>query len=412
MESAPNRTTVAVVVSHPIQHFAPLYQALTLRNLDLRVLFLSRAGLDRYHDRGFGTQVQWSSDITGGYRHEFIADLALRPDWQQPNACLRAAGQVWTALDRLRPESVLIYGYRHTFNLAALAWCLRRHVPVLMIGDSELLGRRSARARIAKRLALPPLLRRVDAFLTIGDNNEAYLADYGVPRSRMFRVPLTTDEAALREALDQRDAHRRSVRTELGIDPAALVALFSGKLIDRKRPLDLVNALRALARQPCGPRERQVVVVMAGDGQLRPALEAAAAELDGALRLVGFADQRQLPRLYAASDLYVHPAQRDPHPLAVKEAVLSGLPVVVSDRVGSVGPTDDVRPGRNGRVYPVGDVTALARILDELRRSPDLLAEMAQESEKAIGDIELAASVEGFLRAVSAVCSPVGPGSR
>ncbi|SNQ51103.1 putative glycosyl transferase [Frankia canadensis] len=406
------QTTVAAVVSHPIQHFAPLYRAVNDRNLDLRVLFLSRAGLDRYHDRGFGTQVQWNSDVTDGYRHEFLADLALRPDWQQPNACRRAAGRVWAALDRLRPECVLIYGYRHTFNLAALAWCRRRRVPALMTSDSELLGRRSTRARIVKRLALPPLLRSMDAFLTIGDNNEAYLAAYGVPRSRMFRVPLTTDEAALREAMDQRDIHRRAVRADLGIDPAALVALFAGKLIDRKRPLDLADALRELARRPHSPQAREVVVVMAGDGQLRPALEEAAAELDGALRLVGFADQRQLPRLYAASDLYVHPAQRDPHPLAVKEAVLSGLPVVVSDRVGSVGPTDDVRPGRNGRVYPVGDVTTLAGILDELRRGPDLLAEMARESEKAIGDIELAASVEGLLRAVSAVRSPHGRGSR
>ena len=411
MKSAPE-STVAAVVSHPIHHFAPLYRAVTDRNLDLRVLFLSRAGLEPYHDRDFGTQVQWNSNITDGYRHEFVSDLALRPDWEQPNACRQAAGHVWSALDRLRPECVLIYGYRHTFNLAALAWCRRRGARALMTSDSELLGRRSTQARLAKRLALPSLLRAVDGFLTVGDNNEAYLAAYGVPRARMFRVPLTTDEAALREAVDQRDVHRKAVRAELGIDPAALVALFSGKLINRKRPFDLVDALRALARRSRGPRDREVVVVMAGDGQLRPALEEAAAELDGVLRLVGFADQRQLTRLYAASDLYVHPAQQDPHPLAVKEAVLSGLPVVVSDRVGSVGPTDDVRPGRNGRVYPVGDVIALAKILDELRHGPDLLAEMAGESEKAIGDIDLAASVEGFLRAVSAVRTPHRRGAR
>ncbi len=403
MMSAPAPTTVAVVVSHPIQHFAPLYRAVTDRNVDLRVLFLSRAGLDRYYDRGFGAQVRWNSDITAGYRHEFIADLTLRPDWQQPDASRRAAGRVWAALDRLRPECVLIYGYRHAFSLAALAWCRRRHVSALMTSDSELLGGRSAGARIVKRLALPPLLRSVDAFLTIGDNNEAYLAHYGVPRSRMFRVPLTTDEAPLRAALAQRATHRAAIRTELGIDSEALVALFSGKLISRKRPLDIADALRALAREPRGPQDREVVAIMAGDGVLRPALEAAAIELDGALRLVGFADQQRLPRLYAASDLYLHPAQRDPHPLAVKEAVLSGLPVVVSDRVGSVGPTDDVRPGRNGRVYPAGDVTALAGILGELRGSPDLLAEMAQESGKATGDIELAASVDGFLRALAFV---------
>ncbi|WP_268762060.1 glycosyltransferase family 4 protein [Frankia casuarinae] len=193
------------------------------------------------------------------------------------------------------------------------------------------------------------------------------------------------------------------MRAELGIAPDALVALFAGKMISRKRPLDIADALRILTRTPRGPVDREIIVIMAGDGVLRATLDAVAAELGGALRMVGFADQERLPRLYAASDLYLHPAERDPHPLAVKEAVLCGLPVVVSDRVGSTGPTDDVRPGRNGRVHPVGDVDALARILGELRARPDVLARMAQESEKVIGDIELAASVDGFLRAVAHV---------
>ncbi|CAJ60689.1 MULTISPECIES: glycosyltransferase family 4 protein [Frankia] len=403
MTSTSRPTTVAAVVPHPIQHFAPLYRAVGEGPVDLRVLFLSRAGLDRYFDRGFGAEMHWRPDITEGYQHEFVADLPLRPEWRQPVAGTRAAGRVWTALDRRGPDCVLVHGYRHVGSLAALAWARRRGVGALMMGDSELLGHRTSRVRAAKRLALPPLLGRVDAFLTVGDNNEDYLAHYGVPRERMFRTPYPTEQAALHKALTDRAAHRAAVRAELGIAPDAVVALCVGKMISRKRPLDVADALRIVARAPRRPDARELVVIMAGDGVLRPALDAAAAGLDGALRVVGFADQERLPRLYAASDLYVHPAQRDPHPLAVKDAVLCGLPVVVSDRVGSIGPTDDVRPGRNARIHPVGDVGALAGILDELRRRPDLLATMALESEKAVPDIDLDASIDGFHRAVAAV---------
>ncbi|ABD10670.1 hypothetical protein ThrDRAFT_00974 [Frankia casuarinae] len=403
MTSVPRSTTVAVVVSHAIQHFAPLYRALTEHEVDLRVLFLSRSGLERYFDADFGLDVQWKSDVVTGYHHEFIADLPLRPGWRQPDVTRQMVTRTWAALDRLRPACVLVYGYRYAHSLAALAWCRRRGVPALMISDSELLGQRTPAVRAVKRLTLPHLMRSVSAFLTIGDNNEAYLANYGVPATRMFRTPYPTDETALRAVLAHRDKHRTAIRAELGIAPDALVALFAGKMISRKRPLDIADALRILTRTPRGPVDREIIVIMAGDGVLRATLDAVAAELGGALRMVGFADQERLPRLYAASDLYLHPAERDPHPLAVKEAVLCGLPVVVSDRVGSTGPTDDVRPGRNGRVHPVGDVDALARILGELRARPDVLARMAQESEKVIGDIELAASVDGFLRAVAHV---------
>ncbi|WP_226930719.1 MULTISPECIES: glycosyltransferase family 4 protein [Parafrankia] len=302
-----------------------------------------------------------------------------------------------------------------------------------MYSDSELLGPRRLPVRAAKRLALPPLLRLFRGFATIGDNNEAYLAHYGVPRNRMFRTPYPTDEESFRTALFRRAEHRAAVRAELAIDDDAFVALFVGKLVQRKRPLDIAGALRVIAAgspatarvtpdwarsqvpvhsvgtaapvRSAGAGGTPIVAVLAGDGELRPHLEAAATELDGALRLVGFADQERLPKLYAAADVCLHPAEQDAHPLAIKEAVLCGLPVITTDRVGSVGATDDVRSGRNGVVYPVGDVQHLARILDDLSRRPEDLKRMSKESTNIASEIGIDATVEGFVRAFSSVSS-------
>jgi glycosyltransferase involved in cell wall biosynthesis len=270
-----------------------------------------------------------------------------------------------------------------------------------MVSDSELLHPRSLPVRAGKRLVLPVLLRSVNGFLTIGDKNEEYLAHYGIPRSRMFRAPLPTDEPPLNDARAKRADHRAAIRDDLGIPDAALVALFVGRLVAQKRPLDIAAALRLLADAPAG---RDVVAILAGEGALRPALEKAAADLGGSLRLLGFVDEvRDLPRLYMAADVYVHPAELHAHPIAVKEAVLCGLPVVTTDLVGSVGPTDVVRSGRNGVVYPAGDVEALARILDDLRHRPEELARMAIESEQIIPKVNLEATIAGFSRALAAV---------
>ena len=59
---------------------------------------------------------------------------------------------------------------------------------------------------------------------------------------------------------------------------------------------------------------------------------------------------------YCAADVYVHCSDNEPHSLAITEAIYCGLPVVLSDRCGSYGPTDDVQPGINGFVYRCGDV--------------------------------------------------------
>ncbi|WP_241831227.1 FkbM family methyltransferase [Parafrankia soli] len=341
-----------------------------------------------------------------GFHYDVVSDYEIGTHWKQPWKSARVA---WRELDRSRPDCVIVHGYAHSFAIAALAWCRARRVPALLFGDSEMLAPRRRRVAAGKRMLLPLLFNGVSGFLTIGDNNETYLSHYGVPRSKMFRMPIPTDEGGLRLALLKREDHRLAVRSELGLPPDAVVALFVGKLITRKRPMDIAAALRVLARGPDGPR---LTVLLAGDGELRGQLDRVASELDGTLRPLGFTEPHRLAVLYAAADFYVHPAERDAHPLAIKDAVLSGLPVVTTDRVGSVGPTDDVRPGRNGRVYPVGDVPALAAVLDDLRRHPDRLAELARESERVACEIDVHAAVAGFQRAVTAVASPRSPVAR
>jgi glycosyltransferase involved in cell wall biosynthesis len=63
-----------------------------------------------------------------------------------------------------------------------------------------------------------------------------------------------------------------------------------------------------------------------------------------------------LPAYYAVSDVYIHPPSIEPHSIAMSEAIYVGCPVVLSDRCGSFGPTDDVREGINGFVYSFAEI--------------------------------------------------------
>jgi glycosyltransferase involved in cell wall biosynthesis len=73
-------------------------------------------------------------------------------------------------------------------------------------------------------------------------------------------------------------------------------------------------------------------------------------------------------------------SEKDPHPLAVSEAMAVGNAVVASDRVGCVGPTDAARPGRNALTYACGDISSLTARLRTLATNGELRESMRRES--------------------------------
>ena len=71
------RTRIAVLNSHPIQYFAPLYAYLyAAPDLDLTALYLSDFSVRGGWDVGFGQDVKWDVDLLAGYRSVFLGDAA------------------------------------------------------------------------------------------------------------------------------------------------------------------------------------------------------------------------------------------------------------------------------------------------------------------------------------------------
>ena len=80
--------------------------------------------------------------------------------------------------------------------------------------------------------------------------------------------------------------------------------------------------------------------LLVGDGVERGAMEEFS-QRQGIRNSVvtGFVNQSSIPAYYAAAEVTAITSFRDPHPLLVTEGVSFGLPVIVSDRVGCIGPS-------------------------------------------------------------------------
>ena len=267
----------------------------------------------------------------------------------------------------------------------------------MLISDSELIQRRSGWKQTLKTAALPYLYRYYGAFLTTGDNNEAYLSSYGVPQTKLFRSPFTIDEDVYLAARNNRAALRQQFRRQNGIAADAFVALTVGKLSPRKRPFDVIEAAIILKREAADAPKVQFV--LAGDGSLKQSVEKMVAEEKLPITCSGFVNLDQLPAAYCGADAILHPAEADPHPLVMSEAACIGLPMIVSDKVGAIGPTDIVRRGENAIVTPCGDARAIAAAVRQLAGDFNACKRMSEASLRIFSELDQYRSVEGLLAA-------------
>jgi glycosyltransferase involved in cell wall biosynthesis len=162
---------------------------------------------------------------------------------------------------------------------------------------------------------------------------------------------------------------RAAVRAELGIPAGAFVAGTVGRVVE---PKDHAFFLRAMA-PALAPGA--VHVIVAGDGELLPALRAQAAALPApareAVHLLGL--RRDVPRLLAAYDVFVLSSAWEGLPLVLPEAMATGLPVVATSVGGVPGV---VREGETGFLVPHGDAAALLGRVLALRDDPARRAAM------------------------------------
>jgi len=377
-DSAPINTSVrgaagkrlAIFTSHPIQYQAPVFRALAASpTLSPTVYFGSRHGADVALDAGFGTTFRWDIPLLDGYAHVFLPNVARSPDVTRFTGVQVSRAE--EVLARGRHDVLLLLGWQTLAHVQMLRAAWKLGIPVILRGESTLQrgSGRGAPAIARRALWIPARSRlyraafaRVDAFLVIGSRNRDYYRAFGVPDEKMHWAPYGVDNERFALPDAERTEARAGVRARLGIAASTVVFASSAKLIARKRPFDLVEAIARLRA-----RGLDVHGLFIGDGTERSGVEhrAAALGVPNAVSVAGFVNQRELPAWYAAADALVLPSDaRETWGLVVNEAMAAGLPVVVSDAAGCS--TDLVHEGENGFTYPCGDVAALAQRLHAL----------------------------------------------
>jgi glycosyltransferase involved in cell wall biosynthesis len=278
-------------------------------------------------------------------------------------------------LDRHNFDAMVIFGLYDSLSVwQAFAWCQRHHKPCFIRCDSNVSRDGRFFRRLTKGWIISRRVRQAAGMLYIGTQNRKYYECFGAKPEQLFCAPWEIDYPVLETVYQEAIQQREHIRQQLSLAPNTCVVITASRLLPVKGYDLLIPAMADLRAKGCN-----IELLIAGDGPYRKEMEAKVDRLGAPVRLLGNLGRKQLIEAMTASDVFALPSFWEPWGLVVNEAVLCGLPIVVSDRVGAG--VDLVRDGKNGYVFPANDRAKLVTCLGKLADDPKMRASMGQESQ-------------------------------
>jgi glycosyltransferase involved in cell wall biosynthesis len=336
-------TRVVVISPEPTPYRAPLFDRIAARDdVDVTVVYAART----VAGRDWSVHVDHPAIFLQGRSVPGAARL-LRHDYPFTPGVFRA-------LREAAPEVVVVSGWSTFAAQAALTWCRIHRVPYVLHVESHDLGPRSLWRRRVKAAFATPVIRGAASVLVVGSAARASVLARGAKRVRVFANTIDVD---------------RWIERAQGLRPAPhddVVVLSVGRDVPEK-------GFDVLAR--------------------------ACSEAGVRLELVtGGVAEEELAQVYVDADVFALLSRHETWGVVVNEAAASGLPLVLSERVGAAH--DLLRDGDNGYLVPADDVADAADRLRRLAADGELRRRMGERSRELVRAWSYDPSVEAFVEAL------------
>lgn len=364
---------LAIITTHPIQYYAPVFKLIYERkNIDIMIFYTWGSGAVHKYDPGFGGQVEWDVPLLEGYPYQWVKNISKQPGSHHFKGIVNP--DLVQQINKWQPDALLVFGWAYQGHLKVMRH-FKGKLPVFFRGDSTLLDEKPGFKSILKNVFLKWVYRHADHAFYVGTNNKNYFKKYGLKNEQLSFAPHAVDND--RFSANRVDNDATTLKKQLGIDKAALVILFAGKLENKKAPGLLLDSFLQLAM--AGTH-----LVFAGSGHLEDQLRKRASGHPN-IHFTGFQNQSAMPGIYQLCDIFCLPSQGpgETWGLAVNEAMACGKAVIVSDKCGCAV---DLVSQKNGIIFNSGSVTELKAALQKLTSLQTILTQMGEDSRLLIKD--------------------------
>jgi glycosyltransferase involved in cell wall biosynthesis len=351
-----------VFETHPVQYRAPIYAHLNkLCPGSVHVAYASDFSIAASYDPEFACKIAWDTDLLSGYDYTFLSRNKLSP----PIGFRGLSGSgVFQLIRTIRPHVILLTSLRYEYDFAAYFSAIALRIPIwLRIETQDQAFKRTYLKSILRSAYYHLIYSRMHRAFPIGSLNAAHLLSHGFDSSKLsyayYSTPNRVEHISLSECLSR----RHSLRSALKVPENHVLIAFFGKLIPKKNPEILLDALQYLNKDLS-----RISILYVGTGVLAGRLASTADAIykkySVNVHFAGFVNQSSLADYYLATDIAVLPSNfsGETWGLVVNEALQAGCSVIVSDAVGCLA---DFSALPQVKSFSVGSSTGLAQsILD------------------------------------------------
>lgn len=336
------------------------------RDIKPTVFYCEKAHPYRGGDLDLGKSSQFSEILPGS---SFKIPYLKRKTKYNP--------RIWKKLSEGNFDYIAVGGYYNVTMLFAILWSLIHSVPYTIISESHLLNPRSRLKSLLKRFFLPFIIKHADFLLPLGKFQAEYLIHYGAKTEDIYYLPNTSNVDFFTGKSNKYRKKKNEIKKELGINSKYIV-LYVGRLTEEKGLFTLLKGFKEIKSS-----YDNVTLLIIGEGKLRDDLENFTNKkgIDH-VRFEGFVENKELPRYYAVSDIFVLPSRNETWGVVVTEAMACALPIILSDKVGSRG--DLLREGKNGFSFKNNNFRQLSSYIERFLENPVNIKKMGDNSRELI----------------------------
>lgn len=267
-----------------------------------------------------------------------------------------------------RPTVLNITGYFDWAQVLLMIYARLRGVKVVLSSESS--GSDKNRSAIKEKLK-SWIVKWANAYFCFGQTSLDYLLSLGVSESQIgVRHAAVIDESVILETYQQAKLQNSAT------DKRSFV--YVGRLAPEKNLLLLLNAFATISKD-----QNDWGLLLVGDGPMRSELEIHISQQGiQNVTFTGGIPWYQVPQWLAKSNVLVLPSLSEPWGLVVNEAMVCGMPVIVSDKCGCSA--DLVHSGQNGFLFDPTNEKELGEKMQFCLQNPEEISKMGLVSQKII----------------------------
>ena len=366
------RKKIAIFTTHPIQYQVPLFRMLAkIPNVKLKVYYASNQGVKFKKDKDFNRKFAWNIDLISGYDHEYIGT-----NNDDVNSFFLNSNSIYKKIKKNKFDLSIILGWNNLFYLKAIIYNFFFTKKLALRSENNLLKNSDIIKKILKKITFYFLFKAFDYFLVIGKRNYEFYIDNGVNKKKLIPAPYSVDNNFFKD----NKINIYKIKKKLNITKE-IIFIFSGKFIQRKRPLDILCALNLIKKY-----QKKYKFIFLGDGSLKnECLKFSKENKIKNTNFLGFVNQKEIVNYYNIADIIVMPSEYETWGLSINEAMASKCACLVSKESGC---SDDLiytkGKNKNGFTFKAGDIEDLSKKIKFLVTNKNKIFQMKKNSLKII----------------------------